>query len=202
MINPWFCCSVIAILNIDTTSFLQSSLSRPSVVGLICGSLCGYPVEAFLAGLLIEFFVLDFPPIGGMPVPNGCIASGICAILIPGCGVYYSFFIGLFSGIIYSYIEKIIRQKRIVLNIIAETIVNSYNFNFGRLIFTSIIVELIISFFYLSFFYFIFSNIYRFIPITILGYMNESLKLSFISVIFVVFSSLFFKFLTQVKKNA
>ena len=202
MMDVWLCLGSVSLLNIDTTSFLQSSLSRASFVGLLCGSILGYPFESFIVGVLIELVLLDFPPIGGMPVPNGCIASGISASLIPVCGPYYSFFVGLLGGTLYSYVEKIIRQRRSFLNILAERYIELENFNFGGLIFISIFIEFVVSFIYLISAYFVFSTIYKIIPLSLSEYVGEALRISLVSVVFVVFSSLFFKFLNQVRKNA
>lgn len=202
MINWWACCGITSLLNLDTTSFLQSSLSRPSVVALICGSICGYPWESFISGLLLEFVILDLPPIGGMPVPNGCIGAGISALLIPKCGLYYSFFLGLVGAILYAYVEKLLRSKRGFLNTMAERLIDSYKFTFGWLILIPMVIESVVSFFYLAIFYLIFSKLYLLLPLFTTRYINEALRLSFVSVVFVVMISLFFKFLTQVKKNA
>ncbi|MCX7905494.1 MAG: PTS sugar transporter subunit IIC [Elusimicrobiales bacterium] len=199
----WYIHFLISLLNLDTTSFFQSSISRPSVVGLICGTILGYPFEGFICGMLIEFVILDFPPIGGMPVPNGCIGAGVCSILIPKYGVYFSFFGGIVVSIIYSYLERQIRSMRNIMNLWIDKSIEKLDFNFGKYIFFSIFLELFIGFLYVSISFIIINYLYNFVYNKSFSYyLNEVMKLSFISVIFVVFSSLFFKFLNQVKKNA
>lgn len=193
---------IVAALNLDTTSFLQSSISRPSFIGVIFGFLTGYPFEGFIVGLMTELVILDFPPIGGMPVPNGCIAAGFSSMLIDIAGIYFSFFIGFIVGFFYSHIEKIMREKRGILNKYIENLIEKNNFNFGKIILISIIIEFVISFAYVFLAFNLVSWLYKRIFFLNSAYLNEALKLSFISVVFVVFSSLFFKFLTQVRKNA
>lgn len=192
---------VIGILNLDTTSFIQSSISRPSFVGLLFGFINGVPLEGFVVGLLTEFVVLDFPPIGGMPTPNGCISAGFASFFITICGVYLSFFLGLLVGFFYSYVEKILREKRKYLNDYVRALIEKNDFCFGRVIVVSIMIEFIVCFVYVFFLLNLFSAIFSRLSLNS-PYLNEAFKLSFISVIFVVLSSLFFKFLTQIRKNA
>lgn len=193
---------LVAALNLDTTSVIQSSISRPSFIGVLLGFLNGHPFEGFLVGLLIELVILDFPPIGGMPVPNGCIAAGFAAMFIKVGGMYLSFFVGFTIGFLYSYIEKFMREKRSFLNKYLEKLIEKNDFCFGKIILISLLFEFIVSFIYLFLSFSLIYNLYNNMSILNSKYLNEALKLSFISVIFVVFSSLFFKFLTQVRKNA
>ncbi len=43
-------------------------------------------LSVLFLGIILEFVILDFPPIGGIPVPNGCVGVGICCYLVDKTG--------------------------------------------------------------------------------------------------------------------
>lgn len=200
--NMFLHSSLIGLLNLDTTSFLQSSISRPVFVSFICGWILGYPLEAFVVGVMVEFLMMDFPPIGGMPVPNGCVGVGIGVYLIEYGGCGFAFLAAIASGVLYSYVEKALRHYRLYFNRFIERSIMSYRFSFTRWVMLSVFIEFIIATIYVWIFIMLLGYILRNIPFDISFFIKGWLNIFLICVAFVMLSSFFFKFLTQVKKNA
>ncbi len=202
MIQGFVYSSIVSLINLDTTSFVQSSVSRPSFAGLIFGFIIGRPFECFILGIILELVILDFPPIGGMPVPNGCVGVGVCCYLVDKTGVGFSFFCGVISAVIYSYVEKVMRDKRRIFNVWVERKIGLLSFSLWRFILISLIVEFIVAAVYVFIFSKIFELFYLNISLDIRTHINEWLKLSLISTVFIALTSMIYKFLTQVRKNA
>ncbi len=194
--------SIVSLVNLDTTSFIQSSISRPSFAGLIFGFITGRPFECFILGIILEFVILDFPPIGGIPVPNGCVGVGICCYLVDKTGMGFSFFAGVISAVVYSYVEKIIRDKRKIFNVWVEREILSLSFSLWKFILISLIVEFIVAAVYVFVFSKIFLLFYLNLSPDIKPNINNWLNLSLISTVFITLISMIYKFLTQVRKNA
>lgn len=196
--NKFLVISIASLLNLDNTSAFQFLVSRPSFVGLILGYLSGFVVEGFLIGMLFELVILDFTPVGGITIPNGTVAVTVSVIMLDKTNPYFSFFIGLLSGEIYSVIEKYFRKFNSFYNVILDKKINSYNFNFGSLIIISLLIEYILCFIYIYVFYLVFSSI---APFFSKQYFVNVFRLSMASTVFITLTSLYFKFKTQVLKN-
>lgn len=107
-------CAVIALLELDTTYFGQVLVSRPVVVGSLLGFISGNFFLGLQIGIFTELIYLDFIPIGGVVPPSGAISAGV-AILMAHCflmDVYFAFFVGIVTGIMFSFIEKFLRKYR------------------------------------------------------------------------------------------
>jgi mannose/fructose/N-acetylgalactosamine-specific phosphotransferase system component IIC len=198
--NIWLSLFVSSILNLDNVSAFQILISRPSFVGFIIGSINGFVVEGFIIGIMTELFVYDFVPIGGIPVPNGTIASTTAILLIPYFDgkIFIPFFIGLICGEAFSYIEVYLRTLKSYFNKILEKRFMNYKFLVGDIIFYSMLIDFLIYLIYGFLVYFIFSKISSYLNT---NYLNNVFKVSMIGTFFIIMSSLFFKFKTQVSKN-
>jgi mannose/fructose/N-acetylgalactosamine-specific phosphotransferase system component IIC len=198
--NIWLSLFVSSILNLDNVSAFQILISRPSFVGFIIGSINGFVVEGFIIGIMTELFVYDFVPVGGIPVPNGTIASTTAILLIPYFygKIFIPFFIGLICGEGFSYIEVYLRTLKSYFNKILEKRFMNYKFLVGDIILYSMLIDFLIYLIYGFLVYLIFSKISSYLNT---NYLNNVFKVSMIGTFFIIMSSLFFKFKTQVSKN-
>jgi len=67
-------------LALDATSVGQLMVSRPLVAGLIAGSLAGDPRAGFMAGVILEIYLLVAFPVGGARFPEGATATVVAAV--------------------------------------------------------------------------------------------------------------------------
>lgn len=190
-----------SLLNLDNVSAFQFLISRPSFAGGILGYLSGYTIEGFLIGLLLELVILDFTPVGGIPIPNGTLAALVSVLLIRDFGrdfAFASFFAGIIAGEGYSYVEKFMRSFRNIFNRLCENMIEKNDFNFGRLVVYSLIIDVMVfgiySFISYKILYFIFLKINS-------NYLMKVFRLAVVGAVFVTLTSLYFKFKTQVGKN-
>jgi len=198
--NVFISLFISSLLNLDNTSVFQILLSRPSFTGFALGWINGFPLEGFIIGILTELFVYDFVPVGGVPVPNGTIACSIAIILMPYYDnkIYIPFFIGLIVGEGFSYIEVYLRTIKSYFNRIIEKRFMEYKFRVGDIIFYSIIIDVLVYIIYGFIIYWLFSWLSHYLNS---NYLNSVFKFSMIGTFFIIISSLFFKFKTQVSKN-
>ena len=107
-------CCILALLELDTTYLGQFLFSRPIVSSSIIGLISGDFFLGLQIGIFTELIYLDFMPIGGVVPPSGAISSGLAVIMVRffGIDVYFSFFIGIIGGIIFSFVEKGLRRLR------------------------------------------------------------------------------------------
>lgn len=107
-------CFVIALLELDTTYFGQILVSRPVVVGSLLGFITGDFFLGLQIGIFTELIYLDFIPIGGVVPPSGAVSAGVAILMAHFflMDVYFAFFVGIVSGIIFSFLEKFLRRYR------------------------------------------------------------------------------------------
>lgn len=77
------------LVALDATTVGQFMLSRPLAVGLLAGSMVGDPVTGFLAGVILEIYLLVAFPVGGARFPEGAtgtIVAAVAAASEPGPG--------------------------------------------------------------------------------------------------------------------
>ncbi len=191
---------VASLLNLDTTSAFQFLISRPSFVGMIVGVITGHVVAGISMGILLELMIVDFTPIAGISIPNGCCGITVSILLMAnGIDHYLSFIFGFFVSVGYIYVEKNLRSFRNFFNRVGDRFIEKGKFYFGRLILFSLFVETISFFIYTfisyKFFFYIADILNNF------DYILNVSKLSVIGFAFITFTSLYFRFKMQVGKN-
>ena len=67
-------------LALDGTAVGQLMLSRPLVVGLIVGFASGDPIDGFMAGVILEIYLLVAFPVGGARFPEGATATTVAVV--------------------------------------------------------------------------------------------------------------------------
>jgi mannose/fructose/N-acetylgalactosamine-specific phosphotransferase system component IIC len=71
-------------LALDATSVGQLMLSRPLVAGLLAGWLAGDARAGFLAGVVLEIYLLVAFPVGGARFPEGATAAVVAGVTVAG----------------------------------------------------------------------------------------------------------------------
>ena len=106
-------CLLGALLELDTTYALQSTLSRGIVAGPLLGLATGDVLTGVQIGLFTELLFIDINPLGGMLPPSAVVCCTItlafCMLQIP---VYFSFFFGVIGAILFSVYEITLRKRR------------------------------------------------------------------------------------------
>ena len=107
-------CLVGALLELDTTYAFQLTFSRGIITGPLLGLITGDVMTGLQVGIFTELLFVDISPLGGLLPPSAVVCCSVsmalCARAIP---VYFSFFIGALSAIIFSLLEIFIRKRRI-----------------------------------------------------------------------------------------
>ena len=143
MVELLLFCAVLALLEMDTTYIGQFLISRPIIVGGVLGLLTGDFYLGLQLGVFTELIYLDFIPIGGVVPPSGAISagSGVLMAYFFGVPIYFAFFIGILSGIAFSFIERRIRRHRGIILRAAEAAITGGKLSPGRLIAESLIFQ-------------------------------------------------------------
>lgn len=140
--------ALLALLEMDTTYIGQFLFSRPLVAGGILGFLTGDFLLGLQLGLFTELLYLDFMPIGGVVPPSGAISAGmgVLAVYFFGIPVYFAFFAGIVCGVIFSFIERHIRRRRVVILQSAEKEIIAGRLCAAQLIAKSLVLQYLIIF--------------------------------------------------------
>jgi len=136
-------CSILALLELDTTYFGQFLFSRPIVASSLIGLISGDFFLGLQIGIFTELIYLDFMPIGGVVPPSGAISSGLAVIMARffGVEIYFAFFIGIIGGIIFSFVEKGLRRLRSKLLPDIEKSLKENKVSCGSVLFQSLFLE-------------------------------------------------------------
>ena len=78
----WLLITIIILLSIDTTIFLQSLISQPIFSCQIIGVFVGNYEIGLLIGVLSQVFFLGYIPIGGARIPDPQIAPNLMVLLL------------------------------------------------------------------------------------------------------------------------
>lgn len=107
-------CLIGALLELDTTYAFQLTFSRGIIAGPLLGLATGDVMTGLQVGIFTELLFIDISPLGGLLPPSAVVCCAVslalCACSIP---VYFSFFIGTVSAILFSLLEVFIRKKRV-----------------------------------------------------------------------------------------
>lgn len=107
-------CAIVAFMELDTTYLGQVLISRPVVVGSLLGFVTGDFFLGLQIGIFTELIYLDFMPIGGVVPPSGAVSTGVAILMAHffRMDIYFAFFFGIVSGIVFSFIDKHMRKYR------------------------------------------------------------------------------------------
>ena len=201
MIELIIACSVLALLEMDTTYLGQFMFSKPTCVGAIMGWLCGDFFLGLQVGVFTELLFIDFIPVGGVVPPSGAISTGLSIIFCTyfGLDVYFSFFIGLVLSLAFTSIEKFLRKYRSrVLPVVEKQIVEG-TLGLPRLIVQSFLLEYLTIFIFAitmtTIFGSAFFHLYEHIPQS----LHIAFKFSYFLVPWIGLSMLFVSFSTKPK---
>ncbi len=197
-----YICAAAGLLNLETIQAGQFLISRPSFAGFILGLICGYPLQCFFAGLLIEAIYLDYTPIGGAVPPNGAAACAVFAGLADKSYECFSicFFIALFSGFIYAAADRKIREMKNAWNEFYQMEIKEGKFKPAVWIATSLLADFTVLSASCAIFIIILRPLHSFLYSY--PFLRSWMETAFLAVPFIAFSSFYFRLAGQVRKNA
>lgn len=139
-------CAVIAFMELDTTYLGQVLISRPVVVGSLLGFITGDFFLGLQIGIFTELIYLDFMPIGGVVPPSGAISAGVAILMAHFflMDIYFAFFVGIVSGIMFSFIEKHMRRYRARLLPALEKDIVEGKITSGRVLLQSLTLQYLV----------------------------------------------------------
>ncbi len=107
-------CLLGALLEMDTTYAFQMTFSRGIIAGPLLGLLTGDVLTGLQIGVFTELLFVDISPLGGLLPPSAAVCCSVsmalCSLGIP---VYFAFFWGTLSAILFSVAEVFIRKHRV-----------------------------------------------------------------------------------------
>ncbi len=107
-------CLLGALLEMDTTYAFQLTFSRGIIAGPLLGLLTGEVMTGLQVGVFTELLFVDISPLGGLLPPSAAVcctvSMALCSLGIP---VYFSFFFGAISAILFAVAEVLVRKHRI-----------------------------------------------------------------------------------------
>ena len=108
-------CLLGSLLELDTTYAFQLTFSRGIIAGPLLGLVTGDVMTGLQVGIFTELLFIDISPLGGLLPPSAAVcctvSMALCALEIP---VYFSFFFGAISAVLFSVAEVLVRKHRIV----------------------------------------------------------------------------------------
>ena len=107
-------CLAGALLELDTTYAFQLTFSRGIIAGPLLGLITGDVMTGLQVGIFTELLFIDISPLGGLLPPSAVVCCTISmALCSQGIPVYFAFFIGTLSAILFSLLEIFARKNRI-----------------------------------------------------------------------------------------
>ena len=106
-------CILAAFLELDTTYAFQFTLSRGIVAGPLLSLVTGDLMAGIQVGVFTELLICDESPLGGILPPSAVICSTVTlALHAMGGELYFAFFFGVVSALLFSLAEKSARKNR------------------------------------------------------------------------------------------
>ena len=106
-------CILAAFLELDTTYAFQFTLSRGIVAGPLLSLVTGDLMAGIQVGVFTELLFCDESPLGGILPPSAVICSTVTlALHAMGGELYFAFFFGVVSALLFSLAEKSARKNR------------------------------------------------------------------------------------------
>ena len=142
-------CSLVALLELDTTYVGQLLISRPLIVGSILGALTGNLFLGLQVGIFTELIYIDYLPIGGVVPPSGAITAAVALLMNYSFGmdIYFAFFVGIVCGQSFAFVERFLRNYRsLKIEKIEEDLV-SKKITPGKVILKSLFIEFVVIFY-------------------------------------------------------
>lgn len=108
----WICLAG-ALLELDTTYAFQLTFSRGILAGPLLGLITGDVMTGLQVGIFTELLFIDISPLGGLLPPSAAVCCAVSlALSALGIPVYFSFFFGAVSAILFSIGEVLVRKQR------------------------------------------------------------------------------------------
>lgn len=106
-------CVFAAALELDTTYAFQFTLSRGIIAAPLMGLITGDLAAGIQIGIFTELLFADTNPLGGVLPPSAVVCSAVSlALHMAGAELYFAFFFGVVTSILFSFAEKMMRKNR------------------------------------------------------------------------------------------
>lgn len=194
-------CALVALLELDTTYVGQFLISRPLFVGSILGLITGNLFLGVQIGLFTELIYIDFLPIGGIVPPSGAITSAMALMMKYSFNmdIYFAFFVGILTGILFSFVEKKVRQSRgKILPVVCKNLVDGKTTASSEML-KSLGFEFMVIFTFLIMAIALFGPLFNVIDDDIPEKLHSAFKFSYYAVPWIGICSLFSSFSTKPK---
>lgn len=144
-------CVFAALLELDTTYAFQLLLSRPIIAGPLFALFTGDIMAGIQVGIFAELLFADIAPLGGIIPPSGVVACVIALILYSlGIELYFGFFLGVLSAVLYSVLDKLLRKTRFKWLVFLEKTVTNHPGQINRNILFSLLSVFLMNFVFIS----------------------------------------------------
>lgn len=144
-------CLLASALELDVTYAFQTLLSRPIIAGPLFGLCIGDVMAGVQVGIFVELLFVDFSPLGGIIPPSGVMATVLPLILYSmGIDLYFGFFLGVLTAIIYSLFDAFLRKTRFKWIVFLETKIGKKPTDLWRIIGMSLLLSFLVTFIFIS----------------------------------------------------
>lgn len=144
-------CILASVLELDTTYAFQTLVSRPIIAGPIFGLITGDVMAGVQVGIFAELLFSDISPLGGIIPPSGVVVCVIPLILYAmGIELYFGFFLGVISAVIYSFLDALLRKTRFTWIVFLEKGIEKRPANIKRVIGMTLLASFLMTFIFLS----------------------------------------------------
>lgn len=144
-------CLVASLLELDVTYAFQTLISRPIIAGPIFGLITGDVMAGVQVGIFAELLFSDISPLGGIIPPSGVVVCVIPLILYAmGIELYFGFFLGVLSAILYSFLDALLRRTRFTWIVFLERGIERRPENIKGVIGMTLLASFLMTFVFLS----------------------------------------------------
>jgi len=196
-------CTLVALLELDTTYVGQLLISRPLFVGTILGALTGNLFLGLQIGIFTELIFIDYLPIGGVVPPSGSISATIAILMnhFFKMDIYFAFFVGIVCGQIFAFLEKFLRNKRSQMLNRIDIRLAEVKITPGEVILKNIVVEFAVVFVFLALSMIIFGPLFTYLHQDISEKVHVAFKFAYYVTPWVGLCGLLLSFSTKPKED-
>ncbi len=144
-------CVFAALLELDTTYAFQTLISRPIIAGPLMGWLTGDVAAGVQVGIFAELLFSDISPLGGIVPPSGVVATAVpLALYSLGIELYFGFFAGVVSAVLYSFFDMLLRKTRFQWLVFLEKRIGRKPEDITRIVAATLLLSFLMSFLFIS----------------------------------------------------
>ncbi len=196
-------CALLAFLELDVTYVGQVLISRPIVAGALLGMFSGDLFLGLQLGIFTELIYLDYIPVGGVVPPSGAISAGTAVLLAHffAMDIYFAFFAGIITGIMFSFVEKGLRRYRTRILPVVEKALLEGKTSTGAVLAQSLVFQFLAVLIFLVVVCTLIGPLFAYFDEDIPQKMHIAFKFSYFVVPWIGLSVLFISFSSKLKED-